>query len=65
MDLFPTVRVLTRKKGSDDVEGDVQLLEIDLSTEEKVFLVAYYFRSYLCGREESQSLNKVTEKYQV
>jgi hypothetical protein len=39
------------------------LLEMGLSTEEKVFIVEYYFRSYGSGREGGPSLKKVTEQF--
>ncbi|PNF25631.1 hypothetical protein B7P43_G03802 [Cryptotermes secundus] len=35
-----------------------------LSTEEKIFIVEYYFRSYGSGREGGPSLKKVTEQFQ-
>ncbi|PNF36203.1 hypothetical protein B7P43_G10674 [Cryptotermes secundus] len=40
------------------------LLEMGLSTEEKVFTVEYYFHSYGSGCEGGPSLKKVTEQFQ-
>lgn len=39
------------------------LLEMGLSTEEKVFIVEHYFRSYGSGREGGASLKKVAEQF--
>jgi hypothetical protein len=39
------------------------LLEIGLSTEEKLFIVKYYFHSYGSGHEEGPSLKKVADQF--
>jgi hypothetical protein len=41
----------------------VQMLEMDLSTEEKVFIVEYYFCSYGSSRDGRSSLKKVTKLF--
>jgi hypothetical protein len=40
------------------------LLEMGLSTEEKVFVVEYYFCSYGSGCEEGPSLKKAAQQFQ-